>query len=98
MWGLFETCVGDARQFEPCVGRMWTIDREDVTGRAAAGGPVLSIRKNSVLPGSSSTDSDLHYGKNGDILSNEPARPAAARPVSNNAGGQAAGGSAVRLE
>ena len=37
------------------------------TGRTAAGRPVRSIRKNNVLPGSGPTD--LHYGKNGYVLS-----------------------------
>ena len=32
-----------------------------------SGGPVRSIRKNHVLPGSGPTD--LHYGKNGHVLS-----------------------------
>ena len=47
---------------------MWTTEPGGMSGPdRRQGGPVRSIRKNHVLPGSG--PSDLHYGKNGYVLS-----------------------------
>jgi hypothetical protein len=55
--------LGPSRESEGCGQRTGRIERAG----PPPGGPVRSIRKNNVLPGSGPTD--LHYGKNGYVLS-----------------------------
>jgi hypothetical protein len=84
---------------------MWTTDREDITGRAAStrtwdsgrrqAGRFVQSGRTAFCPvpvlRTSTTGRTVTFFPE---LS-EPARPAAARPVSHDAGGQAAGESAA---
>ena len=85
---------GSSRECGGCGQRTGRIERAG----PPPGGPVRSIRKNNVLPGSGPTD--LHYGKNGYVLSGvERTGPPGGGPARvarrERAGG---GGSAVRTE
>ena len=71
--GWYISEPGTLKKHESLSARAWSVrDVDNGNGgseRAGppSGGPVRSIRKNIVLPGSGPTD--LHYGKNGYVLS-----------------------------